>query len=58
MVKRPSVMQETWIRSVAWEDPLKKGMATPTPVFLPEEFHAQSSLVGYSPWGLMCHIMY
>ena len=23
-----------------------------TPVFLPEEFHGQRSLVGYSPWGL------
>ena len=23
----------------------------PTPVFLPEECHAQRSLAGYSPWG-------
>ena len=23
----------------------------PTPVFLPEEFYGQRSLVGYSPWG-------
>ena len=23
----------------------------PTPVFLPEEFHGQRSLVDYSPWG-------
>ena len=23
----------------------------PTPVFLPEEFHEQRSLAGYSPWG-------
>ena len=23
----------------------------PTPVFLPEEFHGQRSLEGYSPWG-------
>ena len=22
----------------------------PTPVFLPEEFHGQRSLAGYSPW--------
>ena len=22
-----------------------------TPVFLPEKFHGQRSLVGYSPWG-------
>ena len=25
-------------------------MAT-TPVFLPEKFHGQRSLAGYSPWG-------
>ena len=24
---------------------------TPTPVFLPGEFHGQRSLAGYSPWG-------
>ena len=23
----------------------------PTPVLLPEKFHGQRSLVGYSPWG-------
>ena len=23
----------------------------PTPIFLPEEFHGQRSLVGYNPWG-------
>ena len=23
----------------------------PTPVFLPEEFHRQTSLTGYSSWG-------
>ena len=23
----------------------------PTPVLLPEKFHGQKSLVGYSPWG-------
>ena len=27
------------------------GHGNPTPVFLPEEFHGQRSLVGYSPWG-------
>ena len=30
-------------------DPLKKGMVAP--IFLPEEFHGQRSLAGYSPWG-------
>ena len=28
MVKNLPAMQETWIRSLGWEDPLKKGMAT------------------------------
>ena len=28
MVKNPLAMQETWIRSLGWEDPLKEGMAT------------------------------
>ena len=42
--------QETWVRPVVWEDPLEKEMATPA--FLPEKYHGQKSLVGYSPW---CH---
>ena len=49
-VKNMPVMQETWVQSSGWEDPLEKGMAT-TPVFLSGEFHIQRSLVGYSPWG-------
>ena len=28
MVKSLPAMQETWVRSVDWEDPLEKGMAT------------------------------
>ena len=28
LVKNPLAMQETWVRSLGWEDPLKKGMAT------------------------------
>ena len=28
MVKTLPAMQETWIRSLDWEDPLEKGMAT------------------------------
>ena len=27
-VKHPPAMQETWIRSLCWEDPLEKEMAT------------------------------
>ena len=38
-VKNLPAVQETWVRSLDWEDPLEKGMA-PIPVFLP----------GESPW--------
>ena len=27
LVKNPPAMQETWIQSLGWEDPLEKGMA-------------------------------
>ena len=27
VVKYPPAMQETWIRSLGWEDPLEEGMA-------------------------------
>ena len=28
LVKNPPAMRETWVPSLGWEDPLKKGMAT------------------------------
>ena len=28
MVKNPPAVQETWVRSLSWKDPLEKGMAT------------------------------
>ena len=28
LVKNPPAIQETWVRSLGWEDPLEKGMAT------------------------------
>ena len=49
-LKRLPAMQETQVRSLSWEDPLEKEMAT-TPVFLPGESHGERSLVGYSPRG-------
>ena len=27
LVKNPSAMRETWVRSLGWEDPLQKGVA-------------------------------
>ena len=35
VVKNPLAVRETWVGSLDWEDPLEKGMATLTPVFLP-----------------------
>ena len=46
MVKNPA-KRETQIPSLGREDPLEKGMATPTPVFLPGESHGQRSLAGH-----------
>ena len=37
MVKNPTAVQETWVRSLGQKDPLEKGMVR-TPVFLPGEF--------------------
>ena len=28
LVKNPPAMQQTWVRSLSWEDPLEKGMVT------------------------------
>ena len=46
LVKNLPAMWETWVRSLGWEDPLKKGKLSTT-VFWPGEFHGL-----YSPWGL------
>ena len=32
IVKNPPVMQETWVWSLDGEDPLEKGMATPSSI--------------------------
>ena len=37
-VKNLPAMQETWVQSLSWEDPLEKGRL-PTPEFWSEEFH-------------------
>ena len=49
-VKSLPAMQETWVRSLGWEDPWRRKWQ-PTPVFLLGESHGQRSLVGYSLWG-------
>ena len=49
-VKSLPTMQETWVRSLGWEYPLDKEMATHSSI-LPGESHGWRSLVGYSPQG-------
>ena len=44
LVKKPPAMQDTWVWSLGWEDPLEKGKGI-HPVFWPGEFHGL-----YSPW--------
>ena len=50
VVKNLPAMQETWVQSLGWDDPLEKGMATHSSI-LAWRFHGQRSLAGYSPWG-------
>ena len=41
LVKNPPTMQETWVQSLGWEDPLEKGKAT------------HSSILGWRiPWTI------
>ena len=47
LVKNLPAMQEIWVRSLGWEDPLEKGKAIHSRLFWPREFHGS-----YSPWGL------
>ena len=50
IVKNLPAMQDTQVRSLAWEDSLKKGIATHSSTLawrIP-----QRTLVSYSPWGL------
>ena len=43
MVKNLCAMQETRVQSLGWEDMLERGI--PSPVFLPGEFHGQSTVM-------------
>ena len=45
LVKNLHAMQETWVQSLGWEDPLEEERLS-TPVFWPGEFYGL-----YSPWG-------
>ena len=50
LVKDPPAMQETWVWSLVWEDPLEEGTATPSSILV-WRIHGQRSLAGCSPWS-------
>ena len=43
-------MQETWVQSLGWKDPMEKEMATYSSI-IARKFHGQRSLTAYCPWG-------
>ena len=50
-VKNLPAMRETWVLSLAWEDPLEEGMATHSSIlFLPRESLWTEELGACSPW--------
>ena len=51
MVKIPSVVQETWVQSLGWEDPLEEEKGYPLQYSCLENPHGQRSLAGCSSWG-------
>ena len=50
LVKNPPAMQETWVRSLGWEDPLEKGKATHSSI-LAWRILWTVYMDMYSPWG-------
>ena len=52
LVKNPPAVQETWVQSLGWEDPLEEGKGYLTPVFWPREFHELYSLWGHKESGV------
>ena len=46
LVKKPPAMQETWVQSLGWEDPLEKGKATQSSILawrIPRTIHSMGS---------------
>ena len=48
--EKAPAMQENWVLSLSWEDPLEKGMATHSSI-LAWRIPWIGEPVGYSPWG-------
>ena len=49
--KKTKPMQETWVRSLGWEDLLEEGMSTPSNILAWRIPHGQRSLASDSAWG-------
>ena len=43
LLTNPPAMQETWVRSLGWEDPLEKGKATHSRIL--------AWRIPWTPWG-------
>ena len=50
MGKNLPAVQETWVWSLGWEDPLEKGKATHCSIMV-WRIPRTEDLAGYSPWG-------
>ena len=48
-VKNLPALQETWVHSLGWEDPLEKGIATHSSI-LAWEIPWTEEPAGHSPW--------
>ena len=48
MIKNLPTMQETWVRSLSWEDPLEKGTATHSSILALEN---STDCIVHSSWG-------
>jgi len=46
LVRNPSAMQETWVQSLGWEDPLEKGKGYPF-----QYVGLENSMPWKIPWG-------
>ena len=51
MVKNLPAMQETWVRSLGWDDPLEKEMAIHSSILAWRIPWTENSMQGYNPWG-------
>ena len=47
-VKNAPAVQETWVLSLGWEDPLEEGRTTDSSILA---WTIARSLAGYNPWG-------